>query len=562
MGLSRFVLNGGSRPPEADAKRYLLALLLREKRDILIVVLYGLAIGVLSLAVPIAGQNIVNAVMLGNLVQPIVILTLVVFVVLVLNGVFRILQRNLVEILQNRIFAREALVLAERLPRVSQQEFDDSDGSELLNRFFEVTTIQKAGSVLLIDGFAVMLQTFIGLVLLASYHPFLLIFGLMIAGFFFVLVQLTGQRAARTSIRESVSKYEVIGWLEQLAKNPVLARSSSAIPYVRNRADLLVSDYIDRRRDHFSSILTQLAGVSFLHAVASAALLGLGGWLVMRGQLSLGQLVASELVLTASLGGFTKFAKYLESYYDLIASSDKVTHLRSLQLEEDSTRLNRVSVSPSRGALLSVEDVFFQFESGNSLGPMSFTVNEGERVALMGPNGIGKSSIASAIYGLRDISSGKLTLNGGSIRHLGFDDLRREVVLVRGIEFFPCSILENLTLGQARPLDEVTQVLDELGLLEDLNRLPNGLKTVLQGSLNILSSGQLHRLMIARALLQYPKLLVIDENLDQIDTASLEKVLNVLVSKNRGFSMLVLTHDVQIARRMDRTIQLGGSANV
>lgn len=551
----------GSDFVDAGAKRYLLSLLLREKRDISIVVLYGLAIGILSLAVPIAGQNIVNAVMLGNLVQPIVILTMVVFLVLGLNGIFRVLQRVLVEILQNRIFAREALILAERLPRVSQEELDDSDGAELLNRFFEVTTIQKAGSVLLIDGIAVLLQTFIGLVLLASYHPFLLVFGLLIAGFFYALVALTGERAAKTSIRESVSKYEVIGWLEQLAKNPVLARSSPALEYVRERADALVGEYLHRRKQHFRSILTQLAGVSLLHALASAALLGLGGWLVIRGQLSLGQLVASELVLTASLGGFTKFAKYLESYYDLIASADKVTHLRSLEIEDETTRVSSGDRVSEQQALLEADAVIFEFNNGGRLGPMSFSVGARERVALMGPNGIGKSSIASAIYGLRDFQSGKLTLNGLSIRHQSYEQLRQKVALVRGIEFFPTSILENLTLGKNHSIEEVHRVLQDLGLLEDLNRLPRGLNTVLQGSLNVLSSGQLHRLMLARALLQRPSLVVIDENLDQIDSASLKKVLDTLTRPENDFGLLVLTHDSGIARRMDRTIQLGANKN-
>ena len=124
------------------------------------------------LAAPIAVEALVNTVAFGRYLQPIVGLAILLLIFLGFAAVIRALLTYVVEVIQRRLFIRVVEDLAYRLPRVQQTSFDNLYGPELLNRFFEVVTVQKVVASLLLDGIAIVLQTVIGMLVLAFYHPF------------------------------------------------------------------------------------------------------------------------------------------------------------------------------------------------------------------------------------------------------------------------------------------------------------------------------------------------------------------------------------------------------
>lgn len=150
-----------------------------ERTDIWVVVIYSVAIGLLSLVVPIATQSLVNTIAFGTLLQPLVVLSLLVLLGLTFAAVLKVLRSHVVEVMQRRIFVRVSNDTIERLLRVRIQAFDDDHGPELVNRFFEVVTLQKGGATLLVDGLEVIMTTLIGMILLGVYHPVLLIFSVV-----------------------------------------------------------------------------------------------------------------------------------------------------------------------------------------------------------------------------------------------------------------------------------------------------------------------------------------------------------------------------------------------
>lgn len=156
----------------------LLGLLRPEARDIWMVVIYAIGVGVLSLAVPITAMAVVNTTALATLVQQLLVLCLALLVSLGLAAILRVLQAVVVEYLQQRIFVRVVGDLSHRLPRIDVKAFDRQHGPELVNRFFDVLTVQKASATLLLDGVTLVLQMAIGLGLLAFYHQILLGFDL------------------------------------------------------------------------------------------------------------------------------------------------------------------------------------------------------------------------------------------------------------------------------------------------------------------------------------------------------------------------------------------------
>jgi len=309
------------------------AMLSGERRTLWVAVVYSIVIGLLTLVLPVAVQSLVNTVAFASALQPLVVLTLFVLLALAFSTVMNWSRAGVVEIVQRSIFARVATDVTWRLVRVRAEAFDRYYGPELVNRFFDTVTVQKSAALLLIDGLSIVMQTVIGMVLLAVYHPWLLAFDLLLIVAMVIIVFALGHGAITTSIRESKAKYELEAWLEQIAAHLVTFKSAGGAEYAVHRSQRLLEDYLTYRDTHFKILIRQIVGSFALQATASAALLGIGGWLVINRQLTLGQLVAAELLVSAMLSAFTKFGKQLEVFYDLCAAIDKLGALIDLPLE-------------------------------------------------------------------------------------------------------------------------------------------------------------------------------------------------------------------------------------
>lgn len=537
--------------PANDSLNKLWSLILKERQDILVVVVYGIAVGVFSLAVPIAAQSLVNTVAFNSLLQPIVVLTTIVLVMLGLASILRVIQTAIVEVIQQRIFVRVSLDLAYRLPRLRMDTYDSARGTELVNRFFEVITVQKAAALMLLDGLAVALQAIIGLVLLAFYHPILLAFDVVLVFSMALVLWVPASRAVKTSIKESKAKYQVIAWLEEIARNPIVFKLSQGADYALQRADGVTKQYLLARKYHFKVLLQQISGTLLVQTVLSALLLGLGSVLVIKKQLTLGQLVAAEIVVTMVVSGFAKFGKYLEGYYDLAAAIDKLGALFDLPLEDSpdthsppAVKTNEVSRTEAYSVKL--KDVQFTYPTitHEALDNISIEIKKYSKIGIYGSNASGKSTLLDIMIGLRQPTSGYVEIAEQDLRDQSHDWFRSHVALVRKVEIFDGTILENIQVGRpAVTLDVAKDALKKVDLLADISALPDGLQTSLAGSLNPLSAGQTQRLMLARALAGRPKLLLLDEALENIDGVTKAKILTMLVANDAPWTLVLASHD-------------------
>lgn len=534
----------------------LLALLRPEQQDLLLVTVFAFGVGLLGLATPVAVQALVNTVAMGGVTQPVVILSVLLFVFLAFSGAIHVLQAYLVEIVQRRIFVRVTADLAYRLPRVRAEVYDRNHGAELVNRFFDVLTVQKAGATLLLEGVATVLQVAISLVVLAFYHPFLLAFDvLLLAAILFVVVVL-GRDAVPTAIAESRAKYAVVAWLEQVARNCLTFKLNQGPALSRYHADRLAHDYLSARISHFRVLIRQVIGAVSLHALAGTALLAIGGILVIERQLTLGQLVAAELIVSGVLTSFAKFGKQLESFYDLMAGVDKLGHLLDLPLEREFGE--PFPTGGPVGAALALHELGFVYESGAVvLRELSARVEPGERVAVLGPHGSGKSTLADLLCGLREPTHGRIEFNGFDLRDIRLEALHERIAVAGRTEIIEDTVMENVRVGR-RDLDpEAIRVsLREVGLADELAIHAEGLRTSLGPNGAPLSSGQARRLMLARAIAGKPVLLVIDGLLDELDEESRQSAWQALSKPQAGWTLIVLTQRQDIAGACDWVIPL------
>jgi ABC-type bacteriocin/lantibiotic exporter with double-glycine peptidase domain len=535
--------------------RRLLGLLWPERSEIVTLLIFAVAVGVLTLAIPLTVDALVSNVAFGSLLLPLIVLALVLFGCLLLSGAVRALQVYVLEVLQRRIFVRVAADLAWRLPRVRTDALDRAHGPELVNRFFDVLTVQKGTAMLLLDGITVVLSALVGLTVLAFYHPFLLGFAVVLIVALFFIVFVMGRGAVRTAIAESLAKYEVAGWLEELVRHPTAFRTAGGAELALDRLDQHARRYLMARRSHFRILLSQIVGSLLLQAVAATALLTLGGWLVISNQLTLGQLVASELIVSLVVSNVAKLGKHLETWYDMLAATDKLGHLADLPVEREGGEARHAETA---GIPVEAEHVTYAY--GGPHGAVSLPdlkIAAGERVALVGPGGSGASTLLDLLYGLREPHHGHIVLDGLDTRQWRLGSLREDVALVRDPEVAEGTVVENVRMGRGgMSLVEVRTALEAAAVWEEILDLPAGLNTGLTTGGRPLSYGQALRLTLARALAGSPRLLLLDGTLDRLAPAVRERVCRSVFAPDRGWTVVVVSQLEDVLRHCGRRIEL------
>ncbi|MGD9681252.1 MAG: peptidase domain-containing ABC transporter [Candidatus Obscuribacterales bacterium] len=484
------------------------------------------------------------------------VLTLLLFGGLLITGILRVLKLVLVEKIQQQTFAEVALTLGRKIPRIEHAILSDEYMPELVNRFFDVMTIQKSWAKILLDVPSAILQILIGLVLMAFYSPILLAFDLVIfAGLFFIMFGLSGG-GIKTSIDESKEKYHVAEWLEELARCETSFKMCSIPIYLMRKTDALVVRYISARRSHFRVIFRQAISSYVFQAFASAGILGIGGFLVIERQLTLGQLVAAEIIVVIVMTAAEKLVRSLETFFDLVTGLHKVGHITDLKTER---HLGEEITWETPGVSVSFEGVNFAYTGASKLfSDLSFKIAPGERVALVGSSGCGKSTLAALVCRLQTPSHGSIKLNGMDVADISLRTLRQQVALVSDAnEIFEGTIEENITIG--RDFVSHTDVLWALQITQlegDIAKFPEGLKTDLVSAGKNLSKGQMQRILIARAIVERPRLLILDEAFTGIDERQKLAIMANLFDRNNQWTILNISHDIQTVLECDTAMVL------
>ncbi|MEM8710295.1 MAG: ABC transporter ATP-binding protein [Planctomycetota bacterium] len=542
----------------------LLRLMAPERSDALVVFIFAVTIGIFSLATPIAVQSIVNSVALGGTLQPLIAVITFLAFALIFVAVLTAIQTWVVELIQRRLFVRAVTDLAARLPRIQADQYEAGYSPERINRFFDVLTIQKAVSKLMIDALGVVLSIVVGLTVLAFYHPFLLAFDVVLLVVIGALVFLPLRRGERTALKESTAKYEVAAWLEEIARNPLTFKTSGSATWIYERADALSRNWVTTRRAHFRTLFTQIGFALALLVIARTALLGIGGFLVIQGSLTLGQLVAAELIVSTVVVSVAKMGKHLETWYDLMAGVAKVGYLLDLPIEtshgEFHQHASRDADGKRPGGHLALLDVSYRAANAPTEIPHAdFQVEPGERVLVRGLDGASRLAMVDLIWRLRQPTKGVIRLDGRDLRDLAPDFLRREIAVVSQIEVVHGTVRDNVRLR--RPFvqnDNIREALACVGLREVFAEFDGGLDAVMHPDARLLSDDDLRRLMIARALVGDPSVLVID-SCGSGAGQKFRHAINEVLARDDGRTIIVLTNDTLDFDGCDRVIELGPS---
>ena len=539
-----------------------LGLMRPETSDIVSILIFSLVTGVLYLALPLAVNGLVGNLAFGTQSTPfqqaLIFVTLALSGCLILSAVIRALQVVVAENIQRRIFVRLAADMAWRLPRVKAEALDGIHAPEMVNRFLDVVTVQKSSATLLLNGINIVVGAIVGLIVLGFYHPFLLIYMFAILGGLAFVVFVLGRGAISSTLAESRSKYAAVGWLEEVARYPRLFKGPSGLTLAGAKTDALARDYLEARAWHFRVLIRQIAGLLTLEVLATAALLIVGGGLVLSQQLTLGQLVASELIVGTVVASVSKLGKQFEAWYDALAAVDKLGHLVDLETDREG---GEVPAGDPAGVSLELRGVSFAYPDGREvLRGVNLSLRPGQRMALGGAQGSGCSTLLDLVAAMRDPTGGEIFVDGLDLRSWDLEAYRCQVMLLRSQDILTASLLDNLRLGRTDiTIGQIQAALKEVGLLEDVLAMPAGVGSQLVTGGLPLSSRQRNRLLIARALLHRPRLLIIDEFLDGMDPENSSLMADLVMAPGRPWTLLLATRDPQLLARCPSLLTLDSS---
>ena len=549
---------GGHGSHHARPYTRLLQLLEPEWSDICNLGIFASAVAVLSLATPIAVETLVNTVAFGVLMWPVIVIAGVLMVCLALAAALKAMQVFMVECMQRRLFVRVLADYSHRFPNLEIHTFDSRYGPELANRFFDILTLQKSIAVLLLDGLSLAVATVVGMSVLAFYHPALLGFDIVMVLLIGFTVVVLGWGGVDTGLRESQVKYEIAGWLEELLRSQRAFKSSGGQRVALERTDSLAIDYMNARQAHFRIVWRQTVFALTLQVLASTMLMGMGGWLVINRQLTLGQLVAAELIVSLVVASVSKIGKYAESYYDLMSSAEKLGLITDLPLDRTGGELLSDN---GKGMALRVRP-FHDKKTHADTGSVIWDIHPQERIAITGPSGAGKTRFLECMCGLRETRSGNFEIDGIDANCISLDNLRHHSTMVGRSDLIQGTILENIRMGRAHvtPAD-VRESLKTVGLLGSVHPLKHGLETQLNADGQPFSGSQVPRLLLARALVGRPRLLVLDGILDSINFQECPDLLPLLFDRSSPWTLLVVSSRNDVLVRCDRVLGFCSAEN-
>lgn len=530
-----------------------------DRKEIRNVYVYAVFNGLINLSLPLGIQAIVNLIQGGQVSTAWVVLVSVVVTGVAATGVIQIAQLRITENLQQKIFARSAFEFAFRIPRVKMEAIYKHYAPELMNRFFDTLTVQKGLSKILIDFSSAVLQVLFGLILLSFYHPFFIIFSLILILLVVAIFRLTGMRGLTTSLNESKFKYQVAHWLQELARTGTTFKLAGNTELPLSKMDNEVGDYLGAREGHFKVLVQQYSLMVGFKVLVAAGLLAMGGILVMEQHMNIGQFVAAEIIILLIMSSVEKLVMSMETIYDVLTALEKIGQVSDLEIER-AEGIESISEAGERGMAMELREVRFTYPEGDReiLCGISLKVKVGESVVITGRNASGKSTLLQVVAGLYDVSHGQVIFNGFQKGNLNLMSLRSEVGdCLSQEQLFDGTLLENITMGQeGATFENVKWAVKHLKLEDTINQMPLGYNTQIDPQGKRLPKSTVQKLLLARSIVDRPKLLLLEDPFEHLDDAESNAIVDFLVSKENGWTIIAVSSNEYFRSKVDSVLKM------
>ncbi|MEY2670095.1 MAG: hypothetical protein RLZZ577_411 [Bacteroidota bacterium] len=533
------------------------SLLKLDRRDISQIFFYAIFSGLVSLSLPLGIQAIINLIQAGRVSISWIVLVLIVVIGVALVGILSLMQLRITENLQQKIFVRSSFEFGYRLPKLKFEELYNQYPPELANRFFDTLTIQKGTSKLLIDFSTALLQIVFGILLLSLYHPFFIFFGVLLAFLLYSIFRFSFAAGLSSSLKESKYKYKVVSWLQEIARNNNSFRKQENFNFALDKNNHLVEEYIYYREKHFKVIKRQFTQLIGFKVIITASLLLIGGYLVLNQQMNIGQFVAAEIIILLVINSVEKIIIGLESLYDVLTSVEKIGQIVDLKMEEP-----REKNSDYCFTNLSIETENLKFKypetTDEVLNDINLKIEPSEKIYLDGVNGSGKSTLIRILAGFIQPTSGSFFINDDTYRKIDIAQYRSQIsTITQGETPFEGTVLENITMNNPSISNEdIKWAIESVQLRSFIKTLADGLETKIFPDGRQLSSSNAQKILLARSIVNKPKILFYEDPLDKMDEKASQEIIDFLTAPSNQWTVIVSSKNKYWEQKCDRKITL------
>lgn len=540
------------------ALKKLVQLINLEKREVGQIYFYAILIGAIQLSLPLGIQAIVGLLFGGILSVSLIVLIAFVVVGVFLGGLIQVMQMNVTENIQQRIFTRLTFAYAYRIPRIDLLSIDNYYLPELVNRFFDTANLQKGLAKLLLDVPTASIQIIFGILLLTFYHPAFAVFGFILLIFIVFIISGSSNKGLNSSMEESDFKYRVGHWLEEISRAIKTFKFTQKGQFHLKKVDELILGYLSARRLHFKVLVLQYKTLIGFKVLITASMLIIGTLLFLDQKINLGQFIAAELIIIAVLNSVEKLIMSLATGYDVLTAIEKLDHVLQKPQDREQERIKGFDSDYSKSFDLSVRNLGFSFPNGKKvLENVSFELKPGEKICISGDQGSGKTTLIRVLSGLYGGYSGQILVNELPLHNIPVDDWRNGIaVFFAQEELFNGTLLENLTLGDLdRSLDEINETCKLVGLLPFIQSKVDGYHIMIDSQGQKLPHSVVQKILLARCLLRKPLILMMENGWEAIETEYRQHIVNKLIS-DKSFSLIAITDLPELVSVCDRNIHI------
>jgi len=518
-------------------------LILIDKQDIYQIFLYSIIAGLISLSLPLGIQSIINFIQAGKVSTSWMVLVLIVVIGVAFVGLLKIMQFRITENLQQKIFVRSSFEFAYRFPKIKFNQLYNQYPTELANRFFDTLTVQKGVSKLLLDSSGAALQIIFGIILLSLYHSFFIFFGIFLLILLYLIFKMNFNTGLQTSLKESKYKYKIAHWIQEIARNHLSFKSNTTFNYSLHKNDQLVTEYLKQRESHFNVLLKQFIQLTGFKVIISAGLLLIGGILVINQQMNIGQFVAAEIIILSIINAVEKLFSGLELFYDVLTSLEKLGTVVDLELEQSTENSNYVI--DQNNITIETQNISFQYPNAEkeTLKNISLAIKPKQHTLIDGENGSGKTTLIRLLARIIEPTTGSIFINNTNYKKFSAEIYRSSIGLVTAQETpFEGTILENITCNNPEiKMDKVNEILDKLKLTDAIKALPKGLETQISSEGKQINSSTIQKIILARCIINQPRLLFLENPLDKIDEENSKEILEYLCEEQQPWTLVVVS---------------------
>lgn len=506
------------------------------------------------LSLPLGVQAIISLMSAQQLSASLVLLIVLVVLGVFLNGFMYILQMRVTERIQVRIFTLISLAYADRLPKLQEEAISDYHLPELVNRFFDTSSIQKGISKILLELPVASVQIIFGLILLSIYHPIFIFFGMLLVTLLYLVLKFTAPLGLSSSFEESDYKYKVGYWIEEIARNIKTFKLRGKTDLALTKTNDYLSGYLKARSKHFKILQIQYWSFTFFKTAVTAVLLITGSWLFFENKINIGQFIATEIVIIMTITSVEKIITSIDGVYDLMTSLEKASKILDKPIEQ----INKNTQHSLNKIDIEINHLAFKYNDNdkNALSNISLKIKQGEKIAVVGTKGSGKSTLMHLLTGSFTQYDGSIMINDLPYFSYDLNQLRSKIgFYFSESEIFEGTLEENIIVGLSDcDMNEIMRLAERINLKDFIIKNKQGIYQELSTHGKKLSDSIKAKILLTRAFIKKPKIVLLDDFTYVLTKRDKKSITDFLFNSHQPYSIIIKTSDEEIMKKCDRVL--------